>query len=86
MPMERKIHGGRGAAARDAFPSVRLACSGQESHADYALGWGFGNGWTAGIGGYVYRQVGATVLDNKGRAMGIGPSIKFDGGKWMLTA
>ncbi len=24
--------------------------SGQAFHADYALGWGFGNGWVAGIG------------------------------------
>lgn len=67
--------------------------SGQELHADYALGWGFGNGFVAGVGGYAYQQVtddkkdGTTVEDNKGRAFGIGPSIKYDNGKgWFITA
>ncbi|MBU1168686.1 MAG: transporter [Proteobacteria bacterium] len=61
--------------------------SGQELHADYALGWGFGNGWVAGIGGYVYQQItddtqnGNDVADNKGRAMAMGPSVKYDNGK-----
>lgn len=67
--------------------------SGQELHADYALGWGFGNGWVAGAGGYVYRQVtddkqgGRTVPGNRGRAFAIGPSIKYqskDG--WFIVA
>lgn len=67
--------------------------SGQEFHFDYALGWGFGNGWVAGVGGYVYRQVtndtlnGQTVVGNKGEAAGFGPSIKYDGGKgFFITA
>ncbi len=66
--------------------------SGQELHADYAVGWGLGNGWTVGVGGYVYQQVtndrqaGATVPNNKGRALAIGPSVKFDAGKWLITA
>lgn len=67
--------------------------SGQELHADYAAGWALGNGWTVGIGGFVYRQMtddqqnGATVAGNKGKAYAIGPSIKYDGGKgWFFTA
>ena len=31
--------------------------SGRELHADYTLGWAFGNGWTAGIGGHAYQQI-----------------------------
>ena len=67
--------------------------SGSEFHFDYALGWGLGNGWVAGVGGYVYQQVtedkqaGATVADSKGKAMAIGPSVKYDSGKgWFVTA
>jgi hypothetical protein len=67
--------------------------SGQELHADYALGWGFGNGWAVGVGGYLYRQVtddrvtGTTLAGNKGRAYNIGPSIKYQGKDgWFLTA
>lgn len=67
--------------------------SGQELHADYSAGWALGNGWTVGIGGFVYRQMtddqqnGATVSGNKGRAYAIGPSIKYDSGKgWFFTA
>jgi len=66
--------------------------SGQELHADYALGWGLGNGWAVGVGGYIYQQMtndkqaGATVANNKGRALAIGPSVKFDAGKWLITA
>lgn len=66
--------------------------SGNEFIVDYALGWGFGNGLTAGVGGYIYRQVsddsgsGAT-LPNRGRANAIGPSLKYDSGKgWFITA
>lgn len=66
---------------------------GQELHFDYALGWGVGHGWTLGVGGYVYRQTtddrldGATVPDNKGRALSIGPSVKYDSGRgWFVTA
>lgn len=67
--------------------------SGQELIVDYAFGWGFGNGLTAGVGGYLYRQTtddeqnGATVPNNKGRALAIGPSVKYDSGKgWFVTA
>ena len=66
--------------------------SGQEFHFDYAAGWGFGNGWTAGVGGYYYQQVtsdkqsGATVPDNKGKTFAIGPSVRYDSGKgWFIT-
>ena len=67
--------------------------SGQEFMVDYALGWGLGNGWTVGVGGYLYRQLnddklnGATVAANKSRAVAIGPSVKYDSGKgWFVTA
>lgn len=67
--------------------------SGQEFIVDFAAGWGFGNGLTAGVGGYLYRQTtndesnGATVPDNKGRTVAVGPSVKYDSGKgWFVTA
>ena len=67
--------------------------SGQELIVDYSLGWGLDNGWTIGAGGYLYRQIsndkqaGATVPDNRGRAIAFGPSIKYDSGKgWFVTA
>lgn len=67
--------------------------SGQELHVDYAVGWGLGNGWVVGVGGYALyqttddRQHGERIKDNKGRAFAIGPSLKYtsrDG--WFLTA
>lgn len=67
--------------------------SGQELHVDFAAGWGLGNGWTVGVGGYVYQQTtddkasGVDVANNRGRAMALGPSIKYDSGQgWFLTA
>jgi hypothetical protein len=67
--------------------------SGQELIIDYAVGWGLGQGWTVGAGGYLYQQLnndklaGATVADNKGRTFAIGPSVKYDSGKgWFVTA
>ncbi len=57
--------------------------SGQEFHFDYSLGWGLGNGWTVGAGGYVYQQTtddevsGAKVANARGRAMAIGPALKY---------
>ena len=67
--------------------------SGQEFIVDYDLGWGLNNGWTLGAGGYLYqqttddRQNGATIANNKARALSIGPSIKYDSGKgWFVTA
>lgn len=69
--------------------------SGQELHADFSLGWGFGNALgygignriVAGVGGYVYRQTtddnfgGVTVQSNRGKSMAIGPSVKYDSGR-----
>ena len=67
--------------------------SGQELHADYSVGWGFGNGLVLGLGGYGYqqvtddRQLGATVANNRGRVYAIGPDFKYDTGKgWFVTA
>lgn len=67
--------------------------SGTELWLDYALGWGLGNGWTVGVGGYLTRQLsddkvgGARVTDNRARGASIGPSIKYDNGKgWFITA
>lgn len=67
--------------------------SGQELIIDYALGWGLGQGWTVGAGGYLYQQLnddklaGANVPGSKGRTFAIGPSVKYDSGKgWFMTA
>lgn len=67
--------------------------SGQEFHFDYSVGWGLGNGWTVGAGGYLYQQMtadkqnGQTIAGSKGRALAIGPSVKYDSGKgWFVTA
>lgn len=67
--------------------------SGQELHFDYALGWGLGNGWTLGVGGYYRKQTerdkqGGTRLPNsQSSGMAIGPSVKYDSGKgWFVTA
>lgn len=42
--------------------------SGQELIIDYSLGWGFGNGLTAGVGGYLYQQ---TTNDTQNGVTGI---------------
>ncbi|MES2113730.1 MAG: transporter [Pseudomonadota bacterium] len=61
--------------------------SGQELHADYSLGYGLGNNWVVGVGGYAYAQTtddrrhGLAVADNRGRAYAIGPALKYDTGK-----
>ncbi|WP_166363385.1 SphA family protein [Pseudomonas akapageensis] len=67
--------------------------SGQALHMDYAVGWGLGNGWVVGVGGYALwqttddRQNGQTVEDNKARSLAIGPAIKYASNKgWFLTA
>lgn len=63
--------------------------SGQAVHADYAVGWGFGNGWAAGVGGHVFEQVSADSGPNsaagKARAFAIGPSLRFFDGKGVLV-
>lgn len=60
--------------------------SGQEFHFDYALGYGIGNHWVAGVGGYAYKQTTGDKLNgldigNKGEAFAIGPSVKYDNSK-----
>lgn len=67
--------------------------SGQEMHIDYAAGWGFGQGWVAGVSGFAYQQTtddnlnGTTIDNTRGRAFGFGPALKFDDGYgWMVTA
>nr|AGO01126.1 MetA-pathway phenol degradation-like protein [Pseudomonas putida] len=66
--------------------------SGRELHADYAVGWGLGNGWVLGVGGYVYKQIsddkldGHLVADNRGRAFAIGPSVQYSSASgWSLS-
>ncbi|BEP96417.1 transporter [Acidovorax sp. A79] len=67
--------------------------SGRELIVDYAAGWGLGNGWVVGVGGYVYRQwsddkVGGVALaGSRGRSQSIGPSVRYANGKgWLITA
>jgi hypothetical protein len=67
--------------------------SGDEFHFDYAAGWGMGNGWTVGVGGYYRQQVtddkrgGVTVDYAKSAGRAIGPNVKYDSGKgWFVTA
>lgn len=67
--------------------------SGQELHADFAVGWGLDNGWVVGVGGYAYQQTtdddvdGERLKDNKGRAFALGPSVKYASpGGWLITA
>ena len=62
--------------------------SGHALHADFAAGWGLGNGWVLGAGGHVFRQVqddsGPNASMGKARAFGIGPSIRWANDKGML--
>lgn len=67
--------------------------SGDEVYLDYSAGWGMGNGWVLGVGGYAMRQLsndksaGVSLPGSKGEAFAIGPSLKYDNGKgWFITA
>ena len=67
--------------------------SGNEVYLDYAAGWGLGNGWVLGAGGYAMRQLtndsqaGVSLGNSKGAAFAVGPSLKYDNGKgWFITA
>jgi hypothetical protein len=67
--------------------------SGDEAFVDYSAGWGLGNGWVLGLGGYLRKQFtddklnGAEVANNRARAFAIGPSIAYNNGKgWFITA
>ena len=61
--------------------------SGREFIVDYAAGWGLGNGWVVGVGGYVYRQWsddkvgGVSLAGSRGRSQSIGPSVRYANGK-----
>lgn len=64
--------------------------SGQAIHADYSAGWGIGNGWVLGVGGYVYQQTtndqGPAAAQGKARALAVGPSIRYANDRgWLLT-
>ncbi|KVF56533.1 MULTISPECIES: SphA family protein [Burkholderia] len=66
--------------------------SGHELIVDYAAGYGIGKGWVLGVGGYFYRQTtddkqdGNDVPNNRGRALAVGPMVKYDSGKgWFAT-
>lgn len=66
--------------------------SGVEWFADYTLGWGFGNGLVAGVGGYVYQQLSKDKLDgrsldgSKGRAASFGPSVRYTTSNGMMLS
>lgn len=66
--------------------------TGDEFHFDYSAGWGLGNGWTVGAGGYFYQQLrndkqnGVSIPNSKSSAFAIGPNLKYDSGKgWFAT-
>lgn len=66
---------------------------GQEFILDYAAGYGLGNGWTLGVGGYYLKQVtndkldGVSVANSKAQSFALGPSVRYDSGKgWFVTA
>lgn len=67
--------------------------SGDEVFVDYALGYGLGNGWTAGVAGYWTQQLsddsgtGAIYGANRKSGYAIGPSIKYQTpSHWFITA
>lgn len=67
--------------------------SGDELFIDYSVGYGLGNGWTVGVGGYWTQQQtddsgsGAIYGANKKSGYAIGPSIKYETpSHWFITA
>lgn len=62
--------------------------TGKAIHADYAVGWGFGNGLVLGVGGYAYQQIesdrGPSAGDSKARSFAIGPSLRYANDKGLL--
>ena len=64
---------------------------GQEFHADFAAGYSFADGWTAGVGGYFYQQTtddqvdGLNVAHERGRVLAIGPAVKYAHRNMSLT-
>ncbi len=73
--------------------SATQYASGDEFILDYSAGYGLGNGWVVGVGGYVYEQLnndkqnGVSLANSKASSFAIGPSLKYDNGKgWFITA
>lgn len=67
--------------------------SGRELFVDYSAGWGLGNGWVLGVGGYMRQQLnddkqnGHAIPNSRARAFAIGPSLVYNNGKgWFITA
>ena len=67
--------------------------SGNEVFVDYAAGYGLGNGWVVGVGGYMRQQftddsgAGAPTNGNRAKAFAFGPSIKYENANhWFITA
>jgi hypothetical protein len=67
--------------------------SGDELFVDYSAGYGLGNGWTVGVGGYWTQQVaddtgsGATSGANRKAGSAIGPSVRYmSPNHWFVTA
>ena len=67
--------------------------SGHEVFVDYSAGYGLGNGWVVGIGGYLRQQMaddtgtGAQTNGNRSKAFAYGPSIKYENANhWFVTA
>ena len=66
--------------------------SGDELFADFALGYGLGNGWTLGLGGYLTQQMSDDEVaginnGNKKSGYAVGPSIRYmSPSNWFITA
>jgi hypothetical protein len=65
--------------------------SGDEFHVDYAAGYGFGEGWKAGLNGFYYNQLSSdeapqgTPTMGEGEQMGLGPAVSYQWGKTSLV-
>jgi hypothetical protein len=64
--------------------------SGQEFHADYAVGWKFGQ-WSVSANGYYYHQttddkLNGASIGNRGRAFAVGPGVMWEGEKLKVVA
>lgn len=55
--------------------------SGQAVHADFAGGWGLGNGWVMGAAGHTFQQLsddsGPAAAAGKAQAWALGPSLRY---------
>lgn len=67
--------------------------SGRELSFDFGLGYSLGEGWQAGLSGYIYKQVTDDTVNgvrfgdgNRGQTTAIGPFIRYSPGKqWGVT-